>query len=77
MGQTLERDCTVTVQFGLYFSVRLCKLLKISSLKLVEAAGVEPASEIAVSRENPCSVRFRMFSPQALRTDKMRRRLVR
>src|SRR6185437_3483344 len=35
------------------------KLLKISNLKLVEAAGVEPASEIIVSRENPCSVRFR------------------
>ena len=45
--------------------------------KLVEAAGVEPASEIAVSRENPCSVRFRMFSRQALRTDKMRLKLVR
>jgi len=44
---------------------------------MVEAAGVEPASEIAVSRENPCSVQFRMFSPQALRTDKMRRKLVR
>ena len=25
---------------------------------LVEAAGVEPASEIAVSRESPCCVRF-------------------
>ena len=25
---------------------------------LVEAAGVEPASEIAVSQESPCSVRF-------------------
>ena len=48
------------------------KLLKTSSLELVEAAGVEPASEIAVSQENPCSVRFRMFSPPALRTDKMR-----
>jgi len=44
---------------------------------MVEAAGVEPASEIAVSRENPCSVRFRMFSPQTLRTDKMRLKLVR
>ena len=53
------------------------KLLNTSSLKLVEAAGVEPASEIAVSRENPCSVRFRMFSPQTLRTDKMRLKLVR
>ena len=28
-------------------------------IELVEAAGVEPASEIIVSRENPCSVRFR------------------
>ena len=44
---------------------------------MVEAAGVEPASEIAVSQENPCSVRFRMFSPHALRTDKMRVKLVR
>jgi len=44
---------------------------------MVEAAGVEPASEIAVSQESPCSVRFRMFSPPALRTDKMRRKLVR
>ena len=44
---------------------------------LVEAAGVEPASEIDVSQESPCSVRFRMFSLQALRTDKMRLKLVR
>jgi len=28
---------------------------------MVEAAGVEPASEIAVSREDPCSVQFRKF----------------
>jgi hypothetical protein len=59
------------------FPVLFCfKILKISML-LVEAAGVEPASEIVVSRENPCSVRFRMFSPHALRTDKMRIKLVR
>ena len=45
--------------------------------RLVEAAGVEPASEIAVSRENPCSVRFRMFLPHVLRTDKMHMKLVR
>jgi hypothetical protein len=38
----------------------VCNLLKINML-LVEAAGVEPASEIVVSRENPCSVRFRRF----------------
>ena len=44
---------------------------------MVEAAGVEPASEIAVSQECACSVRFRMFSPHALRTDKMRMKLVR
>jgi len=29
--------------------------------ELVEAAGVEPASEIVVSQETPCSVRFRRF----------------
>ncbi len=44
---------------------------------MVEAAGVEPASEIAVSQERSCFVRFRMFSPHALRTDKMRIKLVR
>ena len=52
------------------------KLLKINML-VVEAAGVEPASEIAVSQECPCSVRFRMFSPPGLRTDKMADKLVR
>jgi hypothetical protein len=45
--------------------------------RLVEAAGVEPASEIIVSQENPCSVQFRMVSPLTLRTDKMRQKLVR
>jgi hypothetical protein len=35
------------------------KLLKTSNLELVEAAGVEPASEIAVSQERSCFVRFR------------------
>ena len=44
---------------------------------MVEAAGVEPASEIVVSLENPCSVQFRMVSLRALRTDKMRMKLVR
>ena len=53
------------------------KLLKISNLELVEAAGVEPASEIAVSQESSCFVRFLVFSPHALRTDKMRIKLVR
>ena len=53
------------------------KVFIMNKIELVEAAGVEPASEIAVSQENPCSVRFRMFSPHALRTDKMRIKLVR
>ena len=44
---------------------------------MVEAAGVEPASEIAVSQESSCFVRFRLISLPALRTDKMRRKLVR
>ena len=51
--------------------------METNDIYLVEAAGVEPASEIAVSQESPCSVRFRMFSPQTLRTDKMRQKLVR
>jgi len=49
----------------------------INDLRMVEAAGVEPASEIAVSQESSCFVRFRMFSPHTLRTDKMRIKLVR
>ncbi len=63
----------------MFFAISLllsCKLLKINML-VVEAAGVEPASEIAVSQESPCCVRFRMFSPHTLRTDKMRMKLVR
>jgi hypothetical protein len=43
---------------------------------LVEAAGVEPASEIVVSQETPCSVRSIVSLP-ALRTDKKRLKLVR
>ena len=39
---------------------------------MVEAAGVEPASEIQVSKESPCVVAFRLFSCDALRTDKIR-----
>jgi len=53
------------------------KCMKIKVLSMVEAAGVEPASEIAVSQENPCSVQFRRFHSTALRTDKMRCKLVR
>jgi len=53
------------------------KCMKIKVLSMVEAAGVEPASEIAVSQESSCFVRFRMFSPHTLRTDKMRMKLVR
>jgi len=44
---------------------------------MVEAAGVEPASEIVVNKETPCSVAFRKVSRCALRTDKMRALLVR
>jgi hypothetical protein len=43
---------------------------------MVEAAGVEPASEIDDSRETPCSVRSEVSLP-ALRADKKRRKLVR
>ncbi len=34
---------------------------------MVEAAGVEPASEIAVSRESPCCVRFDWIRSEALK----------
>ena len=52
------------------------KLLKISNLELVEAAGVEPASEIVVSRETPCLV-YSVISLHPLRIDKKRMKLVR
>ena len=44
---------------------------------MVEAAGVEPASEIAVSQECSCFVRFLCVSLRTLRTDKMGQKLVR
>ena len=59
-----------------FLALVVCKLVKLTML-LVEAAGVEPASEIAVSRESPCCVRFNWFRSRRLRTDKMRRELVR
>ncbi len=43
---------------------------------MVEAAGVEPASEINVSRETPCVV-YSENSLSLLRTDKKLRKLVR
>ena len=49
----------------------------LSNLELVEAAGVEPASEIAVSQESSCFVRFLLGSLHVLRTDKMHMKLVR
>ncbi len=52
------------------------KVLIIKRDKLVEAAGVEPASEIVVSRETPCVVYSEISLPQ-LRTDKKPRKLVR
>jgi hypothetical protein len=57
------------------FTEIYCKLLKINEI-LVEAAGVEPASEIVVSRETPCLVHS-VNSLHALRIDKKRMKLVR
>ena len=53
------------------------KPMILSALSMVEAAGVEPASEIAVSQERSCFVRFLLDSLRALRTDKMDQKLVR
>ena len=55
----------------------MVRLLKLGIYELVEAAGVEPASEIAVSQECSCFARFLLGSLPALRTDKMYRKLVR
>ena len=52
-------------------------MMNIKYLVVVEAAGVEPASEIAVSQECSCFARFHLVSSLALRTDKMRQKLVR
>jgi hypothetical protein len=49
---------------------------KVPTINMVEAAGVEPASEIDDNRETPCSVRSVVSLP-ALRADKKRRKLVR
>ena len=54
----------------------LSLLLPIDKKILVEAAGVEPASEINVSREPPCSV-CSEDSRLRLRTDKKPATLVR
>ncbi len=70
-GTTYKLRTKLLTNFLLQF-----KLLKISNLKLVEAAGVEPASEIVVSRETPCVVYSEISLPQ-LRTDKKPRKLVR
>jgi hypothetical protein len=50
--------------FFAFLALFVRKLLKINKL-LVEAAGVEPASEIVVSQETPCSVEFQRFAPGA------------
>jgi hypothetical protein len=45
-----------------------CKLFKIDNLSLVEAAGVEPASEKTDNREHSCFSAFLFVSWPALRT---------
>ena len=76
VGQKSVGYCTVTVQFCLRFSVRSDKSFIINDLSVVEAAGVEPASEIVVSRETPCLVHS-VNSLHPLRIDKKRMKLVR
>ena len=67
----------MTVQFYSKILAGSDKSFMVNDLFMVEAAGVEPASEIVVSQESSCFVRFRLGSPGTLRTDKMRHRLVR
>ena len=56
----------MTVQFCPKISARSDKSFMINDLLMVEAAGVEPASEIAVSQESSCFVRFLFgFAPDA------------
>ena len=54
-----REDAIAIVRVGL--SAEVDPIAYWSEVKLVEAAGVEPASEIHVSRETPCVVEFRRF----------------
>lgn len=66
----------MTVQFYPKILARSDKSFMINDLFVVEAAGVEPASEINVSRKTPCVV-YSEDSLSQLRTDKKPRELVR
>ena len=66
----------MTVQFCPKILAGSDKSFMINDLNMVEAAGVEPASEIVVSRETPCVV-YSVISLPQLRTDKKPRKLVR
>ena len=46
------------------------KLFTVNNLEMVEAAGVEPASERASNREPSCFFQFIFVSSSPLRTDK-------
>jgi hypothetical protein len=59
---TIQRKHNAAIVRVSYIELKIIyKLLHIKALVLVEAAGVEPASEIEVSKETPCSAEFRKF----------------
>ena len=76
VGQNQNRLRTNHVQKSALILSIFAKLFVENDLKLVEAAGVEPASEIVVSQETPCVVTS-VISLSALRSDKKRWKLVR
>ena len=49
--------------------LRFVKSLMVKKIEMVEAAGVEPASERASNREPSCFFRFVFVSSSTLRTD--------
>jgi hypothetical protein len=71
VGQNQKRLRTNHVQKSARSLPIFAKLFVGKDLDVVEAAGVEPASEILVSRETPCVV-YSEISLPALRTDKKR-----
>jgi hypothetical protein len=76
VGQNQKRLRTNHVQKSARILPIFAKLIVGKDLNVVEAAGVEPASEILVSRETPCVV-YSEISLPALRIDKKRLKLVR
>jgi hypothetical protein len=70
MGQNRAATVQNTVQKPTQFLPEVSKSFTVNDLMMVEAAGVEPASERASNREPSCFFQFIFVSSSTLRTDK-------